>query len=100
MNYSLVDLGAGQFELSGELDLSNVGDALLTGQNQFVPYDSISIDLAGASCTNSAGMALLLEWSTWCSARGKQLYYVAVPGRLFDLARLNDVEQLLRMSAG
>ncbi len=100
MTWSLLNLGAGRFELSGQLDVSNVGDALFTGQNEFVHHDNISIDLAEANCANTAGMALLLEWSTWCGARGKKLAYVEVPARLFELARLNDVEQLLRLSAG
>jgi len=98
MSYSLVGLGAGRFELSGQLDLSNVGQALFAGQDSFAQHDDISIDLAGANCASTAGMALLLEWSTWCSANGKQLVYAKVPGRLVDLARLNDVEHLLQLS--
>lgn len=98
MTYSLVDLGAGRFELSGRLDMSNAGEALFAGQKKFAHHDAISIDLTDANCASTAGMALLLEWSTWCSANGKQLVYAAVPTRLIDLARLNDVEHLLRLT--
>ena len=98
MSYSLLSLGDGRFELSGRLDLSNVGEALFAGQNVFAHHGTISVDLAAADCASTAGMALLLEWSTWCAANAKRLVFVAVPGRLVDLARLNDVEQLLHFS--
>ena len=100
MSYSLASLGNGRFELSGQLDLSNVGKALFTGQDEFIHHDMISIDLSAANCASTAGMALLLEWSTWCRANEKQLVFVAVPSRLVDLARLNDVEQLLHFPDG
>ncbi len=99
MSYSLAILGNGRFELTGQLDVSNVGMALFAGQNEFAQHDRISINLAGANCASTAGMALLLEWSTWCSRNQKQLLYTDVPGRLVDLARLNDVQQLLRFAA-
>jgi len=100
MSYSLTSLGNGRFELNGQLDVSNVGMALFGGQNEFAQHDTISINLAGANCASTAGMALLLEWSTWCKHNEKQLLYTAVPSRLVDLARLNDVQQLLRFAAG
>ena len=98
-DYSLTDLGGGAFELHGRLDLSNVTEALAEGQNKFSPHDDISIDLARSDCVGSAGMALLLEWSSWCSANGKHLSYRNAPSKLIGLARLNDVEQLIRLSA-
>ncbi len=100
MKYSLVELGPGRFRLSGRLDLSNVGEALVTGQNMFDDHDKISINLAAANCASTAGMALLLEWVTWCRAARKQIVYEEASGRLVDLARLNDVEQFLHFSAG
>lgn len=98
-NYSLTDLGGGAFELHGRLDFPNVPDALVEGQNKFRPHDDISIDLARSDCVGSAGMALLLEWSAWCTANGKRLSYRSAPSKLIGLARLNDVEQLVHLSA-
>jgi len=100
MSYSLLNLGDGRFELSGKLDLSNVGEALFAGQDEFIHHGIISVDLAAADCASTAGMALLLEWSTWCAANEKRLAFLAVPGRLVELARLNDVEQLLHFPDG
>ena len=98
-SYSLTDLGGGVFELNGRLDLSNVPEALTEGQEKFNSHDDISIDLAPSDCVGSAGMALLLEWSVWCSANGKCLSYRNAPSKLIGLAKLNDVEQLVHLSA-
>ncbi len=71
----------------------------VTGQSYFNHHDDIAIDLAHADCTSTAGMALLLEWSTWSSANGKRLSYRNAPGGLIDLVKLNGDEQLLQMSS-
>lgn len=98
-NFSFTDLGSGKFELRGRLDTSNVGEALSTGQSHFNHHDKITIDLDQADCASTAGVALLLEWSTWSSANGKRLSYRKAPGSLIDLVKLNGVEQLLEMSS-
>lgn len=98
MNFSLTGLGDGRFVLRGRIDLSNAGKVLPTGQSHFARYDSITIDLDQADCASTAGVALLLEWSTWSSANGKRLSYINAPDSLIDLVKLNGVEQLLQLS--
>lgn len=98
-DFFLTDLGDGRFILCGRFDLSNVAKALPIGQSSFCHYDIITIDLDQADCVSTAGVALLLEWSTWCRANGKVLSYANPPGSLIDLVKLNGVEQLLQMSS-
>ena len=96
--YSLTDLGEGRFILHGRVDFSNAGDALFTGQSHFNDHANITIDLGQADCASTAGLALLLEWSTWSNANGKRLSYGNAPRGLIDLVELNGVKQLLQMS--
>ena len=97
-DFFLTDLGDGRFILCGRFELSNVAEALPTGQRDFNHYDNIIIDLDQADCASTAGVALLLEWSTWSNANGKRLSYGNAPRGLIDLVELNGVKQLLQMS--
>ena len=96
--FSLTDAGGGAFELRGRIDFSNAGIALSTGRSCFDRHDSITLDIAQADCASTVGIALLLEWSTWSNSNGKRLFYKNVPGNFIDLARLNDVEDLMELS--
>ena len=96
--FSLDDVGGGEFELHGRLDLSNAGKALSEGQSHFDHHDKITVDIAQAECASTVGMALLLEWSTWSSNNGKRLSYKNAPTNFIELARLNDVEDMIDFS--
>ena len=97
MTVSLVDGGQGTFALRGRLDLSNIGDILFTGQNQFDEYENIIVDLDNADCASTAGLALLIEWSTWSAAHGKELTYTHAAGNLLVLIEVNGVHKLLQV---
>ena len=99
MEAALTNLGNGRFKLRGRLDLSSVGRVLVAGRKLMGGFDSISIDLQQADCANTAGLALLVEWSTWSVAQGKVLRYQNPAGRLLDLIALNGVAELLNLPA-
>ena len=56
-------LGHGKFSLLGHANVANVGQLLVDGREQFIELDDITVDLEQADCCNTAGLALLLEWS-------------------------------------
>ncbi len=98
MSVSLIDRGQGSFALRGGLDLSSIGEILFTGQKQFENYEDISVDLTEAECASTAGLALLMEWSTWSVAHGKKLVYKNAAINLLDLIEVNGVHKLLQVS--
>lgn len=53
------------------------------------PVDAHTIDLGGLVATDSAGLALLLDWWRQARSDGRKLVFVAVPARLRDLIRVN-----------
>ncbi len=95
---SLTDLGDGDFALQGRVSLSNAGYALTAGQEQFIHYESITVNIEQADCASTVGMALLLEWSTWSRANGKNISYTNASSRLLDMVTLNDVEDLMQLT--
>ncbi len=98
MSVSLVDRGQGSFALRGRLDLSSIGEILVAGQNQCENHEDISIDLTEAECASTAGLALLMEWSTWSVAHGKKLVYKNAASNLLELIEVNGVHKLLQVS--
>jgi len=72
---------------------------LAAGRKSMRGHDNICIDLQEADCANTAGLALLVEWSTWSLAEGRALTYVNPAKPLLDLIALNSVGQLLNITA-
>ncbi len=98
LNVGLNYQGHGNFSLSGRADFSNVGRLLANGEEQFIDHKVITVDLVEVDCANSAGLALLMEWSTWCQSNGIKLVYKRPQHTLLEIVRINDVEQMLSFS--
>ncbi len=98
LNVGLNYHGHGNFSLSGRADFSNVGRLLVNGQQQFIDHKVIAVDVAEADCANTAGLALLMEWSTWCQSNDIKLVYKKPHHSLHEIVRINDVEQMLSFS--
>ena len=54
-----------------------------------------AIDLAGVTESDSAGLALLIEWLSVAQRAGRSLRYENIPLQLHQLARLSNVEELI-----
>ena len=57
--------------------------------------DAGEIDCRGITTSDSAGLAVLLEWLSVAKRMGRSLRYAQLPEGLAALARISDVEQLL-----
>ena len=53
------------------------------------------IDLSSVSESDSAGLALLIEWLSVAKQAKRALRYENIPEQIQELARLSDVEPLL-----
>jgi len=91
----LQDLGAGRFALAGELVFATVVPLLAAGERAFAAFAEVEVDLSGVVRVDSAGLALLLEWSLGRRAAGRAITYRQAPEALRTLARIGEVEGLL-----
>ncbi len=91
----LSDQGAGRFALSGDLVFDTVPALLGAGEAAFGALDQAEVDLAGVGRVDSAGLALLLEWSIAGRAAGRAMRYRNVPAALAALAGISEVGALL-----
>ena len=94
--FELEDCGDGQFALSGDMTFQTCGRILRQSETPFEQHTRIEVDLAGVERTDSAGLALLLEWITWANHTVREIRFRNVPQRIDSIAKVTEVEELLR----
>jgi phospholipid transport system transporter-binding protein len=87
--------GEGRFRVSGVLDATTVKDVLEQSEKRFAAARSIEVDLSGVSESDSAGLALVIEWLRSARERGQTIRFQNFPAQMQALARISEVEQLL-----
>jgi len=88
----------GRIELSGVLDHASVTQMLAQSADWF-GGKTLTISLQGVTQSNSAGLAMLLEWQKIARQKQVALQYHALPEQLRNIARAYGVDQLLPVSA-
>ncbi len=88
-------LGDGRFALSGDLVFDSAPRLLAEGEAAFGALPHAAIDLAGVARADSAGLALLLEWSIVAREAGRAVRYQNLPASLAALAGISDVSELV-----
>jgi len=94
--FELNDLGEGRFALNGEVTFETAERILLASEEPFEQHTRIEVDLAGVTKSDSAGLALLLEWITWANHTVREIRFLSMPERVQAIARTTEVEQLLK----
>ena len=96
----LAAVGDGRFELSGEVGFDDAARLLAEGDAAFVTHQRAELDLSRVGRVDSAGLALLLEWSIAARAAGRVVCYRNIPPSIASLAGISDVSELLAPAAG
>lgn len=92
---NLEALGEGRFRLSGILDAATAPAVLEESQERFADAQRIEVDLAGVTESDSAGLALVLEWLRMARQHDQKINLVNLPAQINALARISEVEDLL-----
>ncbi len=87
--------GEGRFEVSGELSFDNVPALLRESVEHFEAGKALEIDLGGIVRADSAGIALLLEWTRRARCAGKTIRFLRVPTQMLSIIEVSDLEGLL-----
>lgn len=89
------DNGDGQFAIDGELTFETVSDLLDRGKKLFAEHSRIIVDLENVRDSDSAGLALLLEWVTWANHTVREIHFEHIPQRMINIAAISEVDDLL-----
>ena len=92
---TLQQQGSGCWVLRGDLLFENSAQLLADGETAFGAEPRAEIDLSGVGRMDSAGLALLLEWSIAARDAGRVVIYSNPPAVLGALAGISDVSGLL-----
>ena len=91
----LESLGAGRFRVSGVLDASTAREVLEQSESRFEQFKELDVDLGGVGESDSAGLALLIEWLRIARQGNKAIRFANVPAQIEALARISEVEDLI-----
>ena len=91
----LANLGQGRWVLSGDLQFDNAARLLDEGTAAFGADPRAEIDLSQLGRVDSAGLALLVEWSVAARNSGRTIAYRNMPPALGALAGISDLTQFL-----
>lgn len=94
--YALRDLGDGKFALEGDMTFATAGDILRESEEPFEEHTRIEVDLSGVTATDSAGLALLLEWITWANHTVREIRFSGTPEKIDAIAKTTEVDHLLK----
>ncbi len=94
--YQFEDLGEGRFAISGELGFGTVDELLDESKDKFADYSVITIDFSGVTSSDSAGLALLLEWVNWAKHYVREIRYENMPKQISAIAEISEVDTMLR----
>lgn len=94
--YTLQDLGDGQFSLSGRMKFDTAGAILRESEEMFEAHTLIEMDLSGVTETDSAGLALMLEWITWANHTVREIRFHGTPDKIDAIAKTTEVDHLLK----
>lgn len=88
----------GKLALLGELTFDAVPGLCQDLESVFKRGPRLCVDLSGVERVDSAGLALLIEWTRVVRASGHSLEFVNAPQALLTIARVSGVERLLPFS--
>jgi phospholipid transport system transporter-binding protein len=91
-------LGGGRYRVVGVIDAMTAGDLLEQSIARFETSGDLEVDLAGVPESDSAGLALLIEWIRRVRLRRQKIRFSNVPAQINALARISEVEDLLALA--
>lgn len=95
----LRQVDSGHFAVVGELGFETVRALLASSQAQFAGANpQFEVDLSGVTQSDSAGLALLIEWLKLATRSGKTVRFTRVPGQLHALARISEIDGFLPLA--
>lgn len=90
--------GSGQIDIVGTLSFGKILPLLRQSQPFFDGKTSLVFDLKGVDKTDSAGLALLVEWMSLAKKQGQDIAFTNMPKQMLDIARVSGLDGVLPVS--
>lgn len=90
--------GEGSFQLCGELSFANVPALLREGRNLFDGQGQVTLDLKEVTRSDSAGLALLVEWTRQAREHGSRLIFRNISPQMLAIAQVSGLDHILSLN--
>jgi phospholipid transport system transporter-binding protein len=91
--------GEGRYALAGDLGFDCAARVLVQGEAAFAGQAEVVVDLSGVTDADSAGLAVLIEWTRAAHAGERRIRFLGMPKRLSAIAHIGGVGKLLPIEA-
>jgi phospholipid transport system transporter-binding protein len=81
--------------VSGELTLHTAKQALANSETLFDDANTLNIDLADVSRSDSAGLALLIAWMRSAKKHNQPITFFNIPNQMLAIAEASGLDQVL-----
>ena len=88
----------GHYRLEGALTFATVSALLESDTDLFENPDDVELDLSGVDRGDSAGLALLVNWTRTARERNKPFKLVGMPDQLTAMAQVSGLMDVLPIS--
>lgn len=90
---NIIKQSAEHFTIDGDLTFATIDKQTLKSFSFLKAAKEITIDLGRVSCTDSAGLALMIEWIKYSRQNRTQLNFKNIPEQLLNLAKLSGFDK-------
>lgn len=90
----------GAWRLTGELTYETVPALAERVGELFADAEAVQVELGGVTRSDSAGVALLVEWVSEARRRGVPIRYLDIPSQMLAIARVSSLDHVLPLGRG
>lgn len=87
--------GIGRIQLCGILSFQTVPNLLMQSRGMFEKHGDIQVDLSEVIRSDSAGVALLVEWMNEAHRHNQEIQFLNMPAQMLGIARVSSLDQVL-----
>ncbi|MDO9422574.1 MAG: STAS domain-containing protein [Methylobacter sp.] len=90
---NIIKEGSGNFVIDGDLTFATIDKQTLKSFSFLKSAKEITIDLGRVPSTDSAGLALMIEWIKYSRHNRTHIIFKNIPEQLLNLAKLSGFDQ-------
>ncbi|MBL6988104.1 MAG: STAS domain-containing protein [Methylobacter sp.] len=90
---NIIKEGAGHFIIDGDLTFATIDKQTLKSFSFLKTAKEVTIDLGRVASTDSAGLALMIEWIKYSQHNRTHIAFKNIPEQLLNLAKLSGFDQ-------
>ncbi len=97
-NNSKIELKDNLFLVVGELDFTTIRELWRASLPLLAHEKNLNFDFIHVGASNSAGLALMLEWMKYAKRENKKIHFANIPAQLQAIIEVSGIEKMLDLA--